>query len=123
MIPGDDDLDLYLLDSAGNLVAQSTNGGTDETIDLVPPADDTYTMVVHGWPVPNPPLAYSLPSWEVPAAPVAASPSTAPACGRPRTTGTVTLSWSGLTRAQLPRRGLPRDGAGRIGLTVVSVDT
>ena len=67
MLPGDNDLDLYLLDSKGNLVAQSTNGGTDETIDLVRPADDTYTLVVHGWQVPNPPLAYTLWSWEVPA--------------------------------------------------------
>ena len=66
VIPGDSDLDLYLLDPAGNIAAQSTNGGTDEAIDLEQPADGTYTLVIHGWAVPNPPLPYSLSSWVVP---------------------------------------------------------
>ena len=51
-----DDIDLFLENSAGDIIASSTNGGTDELIELVLPADDTYTMVVHGWSVPNAPL-------------------------------------------------------------------
>ncbi|MGB5168299.1 MAG: S8 family serine peptidase, partial [Acidimicrobiia bacterium] len=43
VIPGDDDIDLFLEDSAGNIVASSTSGGTDELIELLLPADDTYT--------------------------------------------------------------------------------
>ena len=53
MIPGPDDIDLYLENSSGTIVAASTNGGTDELIELVLPADDTYTLVVHGWSVPT----------------------------------------------------------------------
>ncbi len=52
-IPGDTDIDLFLEDSTGAIVAASTNGGTDEQIDLPLPADGTYTLVVHGWSVPN----------------------------------------------------------------------
>ncbi len=68
VIPGPDDIDLFLEDSSGNLVAASTNGGTDEIIELTLPADDTYTMVVHGWSVPNEPLPYTLHYWAVPLA-------------------------------------------------------
>ncbi len=50
-IPGDTDIDLFLEDSTGAIVAASTNGGTDEQIDLPLPADGTYTLVVHGWSV------------------------------------------------------------------------
>ena len=70
VIPGDDDLDMYLLNSAGDIVAQSTNGGTDEHIELQNPADDTYTMAVHGWSVAEAAgLAFSLQSWLVSATP------------------------------------------------------
>ena len=68
-IPGDDDIDLYLFNSAGDLVAQSTNGGTDELIELQLPANDTYTLAVHGWAVADPAgLAFSVQSWMVPVA-------------------------------------------------------
>ena len=66
MIPGDDDIDLFLEDSSGTIIASSTSGGTDELIELVLPADDTYTMVVHGWSIPNAPLSYTMSSWAVP---------------------------------------------------------
>ena len=55
-IPGNDDLDLYLLDPSGEVVAQSTSAGTDELIDLSSPPDGDYTLVVHGWAVPSAPL-------------------------------------------------------------------
>lgn len=66
VIPGNDDIDLYLEDSGGTIIAASTNGGTDELIELVLPADDTCTLVVHGWSVPSAPLAYTLSFWDVP---------------------------------------------------------
>ena len=54
VLPGATDLDLYLLGPDGKtVVAQSTNGGTNEEITLDDPADGTYTMVVHGWSVPR----------------------------------------------------------------------
>jgi Bacterial pre-peptidase C-terminal domain len=53
-MPGDPDIDLYLLGPDGKIVAQSTAGGTHEHIELTEPADGNYTMVVHGWSVPRP---------------------------------------------------------------------
>ena len=68
VIPGPDDIDLFLENSGGTIIAASTNGGTDEIIELVLPANDTYTMVVHGWSVPSEPLDYTLNYWDVPLA-------------------------------------------------------
>ncbi len=98
VIPGDDDLDIYLLNSAGEIVAQSTNGGTDEHIDLQNPADDTYTMAVHGWSVSEAAgLAFSLQSWLVSATPGGSlAIDSAPAAAVVGETGTVTVSWAGL---------------------------
>jgi hypothetical protein len=97
VIPGADDLDLYLEDSAGTIIAASTSGGTDELIELMLPADDTYTLVVHGWSVPNEPLPYTLHYWAVPLASGGSlSVDSAPASAEIGVTGTVDVSWSGL---------------------------
>jgi hypothetical protein len=101
-LPGDTDLDLYLLDSSGAIVASSGNGGTDEEIDLSKPADGTYTMVVHGWAVGATPVAYDLRSWLVPTTTggslsvTSGSPTTATA-GQQVSVG---IAWSGLTAGE-----------------------
>ena len=124
VIPGADDLDLYLVDSAGNIVAASTNGGTDEQIELHNPADDTYTMAVHGWAVGEAAgKAFSLQSWLVPSAAggslVVDSAPTAAVTGE---VGTINLSWTGLTAGVSYLGAVSHhDDAGEIGLTVVSV--
>ena len=123
-IPGPDDLDLFLQDSAGNIIASSTNGGTDEVIELVLPADDTYTMVVHGWSVPNQPLPYTVNFWSVPATPGGGSLSvdSAPAAATIGTTGTIDFSWSGLTGGEEYVGAVSHsDASGIIGLTIVEV--
>ena len=123
-IPGPDDLDLFLEDSVGNIIASSTNGGTDEVIELVLPADDVYTMVVHGWSVPNQPLPYTLNFWSVPAAPGGGSLSvdSAPASATIGTTGTIDFSWSGLTGGEEYVGAVSHsDASGVIGLTIVEV--
>lgn len=96
---GSYDLDLYLLNSAGAIVASSTNGGTDEQIDLVNPADGTYTMVVHGWAVGGTPVAYDLRSWLVPSASGGSLSITSgsPTTVTPGQQVAVGLGWSGLT--------------------------
>ena len=98
-IPGPDDIDLFLENSSGTIIAASTNGGTDELIELVLPADDTYTLVVHGWSVPNAPLAYAVDTWSVPLTPGGGSLSidSAPASADGRYDRNRRLSWSGLT--------------------------
>jgi hypothetical protein len=125
VIPGDDDIDLFLEDSTGTIIAASTSGGTDELIELLLPADDTYTMVVHGWSVPNEPLPYTLHYWEVPLASGGSlSVDAAPASATLGETGTVDISWSGLSSDTTYLGAVSHTGdAGLMGLTLVSVDT
>jgi subtilisin family serine protease len=125
VIPGDDDIDLFLENSSGTIIASSTNGGTDELIELVLPPDDTYTMVVHGWSVPNEPLPYTLHFWDVPAAPGGGSLSidSAPNSATIGGTGTIGYSWTGLTGGVGYLGAVSHsDAGGIIGLTLVEVD-
>jgi hypothetical protein len=123
-IPGADDIDLYLLDGNDNIVAQSTNGGTDELIELAHPTDGTYTLVVHGWAVPSEPLAFSIDSWIVPASTGGSlSLVSAPSAAVNGTTATVTVGWTGLTAGVHYLGAVShKDGAGEIGFTLVAVD-
>lgn len=122
-IPGDDDIDLFLEDSSGNLVASSTNGGTDELIELTMPADDTYTLVVHGWSVPSAPLPYTVSTWIVSQTPGGSlNIDSAPASAAVGTTGTVQVSWSGLAAGTDYLGAVSHsDSSGVLGFTMVEV--
>jgi hypothetical protein len=120
VIPGPDDLDLYLENSSGTIIAASTSGGTDELIELTLPADDTYTMVVHGWSVPNAPLPYTLNFWN--ASGDSLSVDAAPTSAIIGTTGTVDISWSGLGAGKHLGAVSHSDGGGVIGVTLIEVD-
>ena len=123
VIPGPDDIDLFLEDSGGNIIAASTSGGTDELIEMALPADDTYTMVVHGWSVPNAPLPYDLHYWEVPLASGGSlSVDSAPASAVLGTTGTVSVSWSGLSAGTYLGAVSHTGDVGLMGFTLVNVD-
>lgn len=123
VIPGDDDIDLYLENSAGTIIAASTNGGTDESIELTLPADDTYTMVVHGWSVPNAPLAYSLNFWDVPLTSGGSlMVDAAPTSATVGNTETVEVSWSGLAPGKHLGAVSHTGDSGLIGLTLIEVD-
>ena len=123
-IPGDDDIDLFLEDSGGNIIAASGNGGTDEFIELVLPADDTYTLVVHGWSVPSAPLAYSVNFWDVPLTSGGSlSVDSAPASATLGDTGTVDISWTCLTGGESYLGAVSHsDADGILGFTAVEVD-
>lgn len=125
IIPGSDDLDLFLEDSSGLIIAASTSGGTDELIELVLPADGTYTMVVHGWSVPSAPLPYTLHYWEVPVASGGSlSIDSAPASATVGTVGTIDISWSGLAAGTRYLGAISHTGdAGLMGGTLVEVST
>lgn len=101
-LAGDYDLDIYLLGPNGKLVAASTNGGTDEQIDLDRPADGTYTMVVHGWAVGATPVDFDLRSWLVPSATGGSLSVTSgsPTQATPGTQVHVGLAWSGLAAGE-----------------------
>ncbi|HEX5427010.1 MAG TPA: S8 family serine peptidase [Pedococcus sp.] len=125
VLPGDTDLDLYLLGPDGKtVVAQSTNGGTNEEITLRDPADGNYTMVVHGWAVGTPATPYDLRDWLVTNATGGSLQVTSgsPFQATAGSTTTVGLAWSGLTAGTdyLGTVTHALDGA-TVGTTVVSV--
>lgn len=124
-IPGPDDIDLFLENSSGDIVAASTNGGTDEHIEIVLPANDTYTMVVHGWSIPNEPLPYTLYFWNVPLTSGGSlSVDSAPASAINGETATIDISWSGLAAATDYLGAVSHTGdAGLMGLTLVEVSS
>jgi subtilisin family serine protease len=119
------DIDLYLYNSAGEQVASSTAGGTDEHIDLSLPADDTYTLYVHGWQTLGGTVDYTLRTWQVPLETGGSlSVTSAPDEAANGATGTVEVAWSGLDPAGEYLGAVSHTGPdGLLGLTLVSVTT
>jgi subtilisin family serine protease len=121
----DADLDVFVYDPDGNQVATSTNGGTDEVVDIVLPADGVWQVYVHGWQAPGGDSDYSMSSWVVSATPggsltIDAAPTTA-VIGE---VGTVDVSWSGLDSGTAYLGAVSHSNAsGLIDLTLVEVDT
>jgi hypothetical protein len=124
-IPGPDDIDLYLEDSGGTVIAQSTAGGSNELIELTQPGDDTYTLVVHGWSVPRAPLAYAIDRWIVSnATDGSLMIDSAPAAAVTGASGTVEVGWSGLETSQQYLGAVSHsDASGVLALTLVEVGT
>ena len=119
--PGDDDLDLYLLDARGTVVARSTAGGTDELIELSHPAAGSYTLAVHGWKVAGT-HAFSIDDWVVPTSPGSLTVTSAPTTATSGQTGTVSLAWTGATPAGTYYGAVDHtDGSETLAQTVVRV--
>ena len=122
------DLDLYVFDSAGAAVGSSGNGGTDELVEILLPADDTYDIWVHGWDTPGGDSDYDLWTWAVPLTPGGGSLAvdSAPASAVVATSGTVDISWSGLSSGAVENwyyGAVSHSGAsGPLGMTLVDVD-
>lgn len=118
------DLDLYLYDPNGDQVASSTNGGTDEQIDVSAPMDGTWTLYVHGWQTAGPSANYDLYSWAISATPGGnLSIDSAPTSATNGSVETVDVSWTGATAGQWHLGAVSHTGdAGLIGLTLVNVD-
>ncbi len=117
-----EDLDLYVLNSGGTLVASSTLAGTNELVELVLPADDTYTAYVHGWAAVPDPTPFTLNTWVISATPGGdLSIDSAPASASIGATGTVDVSWPAKPSGQYYGAVSHADGGGLIGLTLVSV--
>ncbi len=124
--PGADqaDLDLFLLDDAGALVASSTSGGTDEIIDLVLPEPGSYTLYVHGWQTNGEELGFTGHTWTVPltAGTGNLSIDSAPTEAVSGTTGTVDIGWDGAA-AGTNLGAVSHSGPdGLLGLTLVTVE-
>jgi subtilisin family serine protease len=118
------DLDLFVYNPSGQLVATSTNGGTDELIDLVLPADGTWSVYVHGWQTAGPSADYDMYTWVVSATPGGnMTVDSAPTAATVGATETISLSWSGATAGQWHLGAVSHTGdVGLMGLTLVEVD-
>ncbi|QGG96408.1 S8 family peptidase [Actinomarinicola tropica] len=120
------DLDLFLVDGTGAVVAESTSGGTNELIELAGPADGSYTLYVHGWQTFGEEVELAVRSWAVPAEPGTGTLSIvdAPAAAVLGETGTITVEWSGLdVGTEYLGVVAHADGSGLVGLTLVEIAT
>lgn len=121
----DVDIDLFLFNPDGDLVAASTSGGTQELIEIDDPADGTWTLYVHGWQTAGPSADYTLFSWIISETPGGnLSIDSAPTEAVINTTETIDVSWSGATAGQWHLGAVAHhgDGGAPLGLTFVEVD-
>lgn len=120
----DIDLDIFVFDPNGDMVATSTNGGTDELIDIALPADGTWSVYVHGWQTVTPSAAYDMYSWIISATPGGNLViDSAPASATLGAVETIDVSWSGATAGQWHLGAVSHTGgSGLMGLTLVDVD-
>lgn len=120
----DIDLDIFVYDPDGNLAATSTNGGTDELIELSFPMDGIWSIFVHGWQTAGPSADYDMYTWAVSATPGGnLSIDSAPTSATLGATEAIDLSWTGATAGQWHLGAVSHTGdAGLMGLTLVDVD-
>jgi subtilisin family serine protease len=124
---GDDDIDLYLYrvnaESTLTLVGTSGGGTSAEQIQLANPTAATYRLFVHGWATDGPDASYSFHAWTLGTADAGNMTATGPATATIGGTGTVNLSWTGLT-AGTKYLGtiLYNEGATTHATTIVRVD-
>ncbi|MCA9921264.1 MAG: S8 family serine peptidase [Anaerolineales bacterium] len=121
---GDIDLDVFVADPSGTIVAASTNGATDEQVDIALPSDGTWTVYVHGWQTAGASADYTLYAWVISATPGGnMSIDSAPASAVIGTTGTIDVSWTGATAGEWHLGAVSHsDASGLLGLTLVDVD-
>lgn len=119
--PGSD-LDLYVY-RGSNQVGSSTGTTATEEVNLVNPTAATYTVWVHGYTTSNP-STFTLFNWLLGTADAGNMTVTAPATAVVGTTGTISLSFSGLAPATKYLGSVAYGGAaGMPNPTIVRVDT
>ncbi|WP_010148909.1 cell wall-binding repeat-containing protein [Serinicoccus profundi] len=123
--PAELDLDLFLEDSDGNLVAQSAAGGSDESITMMAPAPGEYTVAVDYWngaagATASGPLHVFMPSADEGNMTVTPSP-VAVTAGTPLD---LTAAWTGLDAATRYLGAIGySDGTEELAYTLVTVNT
>lgn len=90
------DLDLYVFDGGGNLVGFSAGGTSDEEVNLVNPTAGNYTIGIDGFGTSNP-STFTVYAWVLDGTLAGNMTVTAPPSATVGTTGTINLSFSGLT--------------------------
>jgi len=119
------DLDVFVYDPNGELVASSTNAATDELVDIQQPIDGTWEVYVHGWLTPGGDSDYTLHSWVVSITPGGSlALDSAPVSATLGETGIIQVSWSGLDTEGQYLGAVSHTGPdGLIDLTLVNVHT
>jgi hypothetical protein len=119
---GNDDLDLYLYDPDGNLVAESFTPTSAEQVDVSAPTVGDWKLIVHGWQTDGPDAQYTLFSWIVGDADAGNLTASAPALAVAGATATVHIEWTGLAAdtRYLGSVGYS-DGVTEFGQTLVSI--
>jgi subtilisin family serine protease len=116
------DLDLCVFRGT-SLVGSSGSGTSAEEVNLADPAADTYTVVVQGWGVVGS-TPFKLHTWLLGSADAGNMAVSAPAAATTGATGTVSLSFSGLSPATKYLGSVAYSGAsGLPAPTIVRVDT
>jgi len=120
----DIDLDVFVYDPSGALVATSTSGGTDETIEILDPVDGTWSVYVHGWQTAGPDADYDMYTWEVSATPGGSlTIDGAPTSASVGSIGVIDISWTGATLGEWHLGAVSHsDSSGVMGYTFVDVD-
>jgi subtilisin family serine protease len=119
---GNDDIDLYLYDPNGDLVAESTTPTSTESIDVSNPTAGDWKLVVHGWQTDGPDVVYTLFSWVLDDADAGNLTASAPGSAVIGATDTVHVSWSGLAANTRYLGSVSyNDGVFELGQTLVSI--
>jgi hypothetical protein len=127
---GADDLDLFVYDAGGNLVASSAGSTAEERVTLVSPTPSDYTACVHGFaPADGVSTDFTLSSWVLtPGGAVPLKVSGLPSHVMPGDAARVRLGWSGATSgtrylgALRLVQGADPDTGATLGVTLVSVE-
>ena len=118
-----DDLDLYVYRGT-TLVGSSGSGTSAEEVNLLNPAADTYTVWVHGFAPDGPDANFTLFSWALGTADAGNMTVTAPATATLGETGTIGLTFTGLTAGTRYLGSVAYGGVdGMPNPTIVRVDT
>jgi hypothetical protein len=118
------DFDLYLYKGT-TLLASSAGATATEQVSLANPGAGTdYVLYVHGFEVPDPNATFTLFAWQLGTASAGNMTVSAPTSAVSGTTGTITLSFSGLAPATKYLGSVAYSGvAGLPAPTIVRVDT
>lgn len=120
---GEDDLDLYVFNSAGQFVGGSTTFTSQEEVNLVNPVPDHYLVVIHGFQTDGPSARFTLFSWSLGDHARSNMTLTAPDSATVNAIGIVSLRFSGLSKGVRYLGSVAYEGPqGTPGPTVIRVD-
>jgi hypothetical protein len=119
---GADDLDLYVWDPDGNFFGGSGSGTSAEQVAGLA-APGLYEVAVHGWQTDGADSNYTLFSWAFGADEGNMSVDAAPASAVLGGSGTVDVSWSGLTAGEMYLGAVSHSDGSIFGMTLIEINS